>query len=120
MTAAETGQAGERAVAQWLRREGYELRHLNWRRGRYELDIVAYRRAELHFVEVKSRRAGGLTPPEAAMTLRKQRALLHAASAYLAQYPWDGECFFDLAAVDCFPDGSLQIRFHSDVIQCHW
>ena len=34
---------------------------------------------ELHIVEVKTRRADGLTAPEDALTLQKQRALLHAA-----------------------------------------
>ena len=40
-TTAETGRAGERAAAEYLRRAGYEICALNWRSGRYELDIVA-------------------------------------------------------------------------------
>ena len=39
MTTALTGQAGERAAASWLRERGYELCALNWRSGRYELDL---------------------------------------------------------------------------------
>ena len=41
--AAETGRAGERAATEYLRRAGYEICALNWRQGRYELDIVACR-----------------------------------------------------------------------------
>ena len=117
---AETGRQGEQAAAEWLRREGYELLDTNWRSGRYELDIVARRWDELHFVEVKSRRAAGLTSPEEAMTLRKQQALIQAARAYLGWHPWPGEVYFDLAAVDVLPDGSVQVRFIPDVLQMHW
>ncbi|MFG6340738.1 MAG: YraN family protein [Alistipes sp.] len=120
MTAAETGRMGERAAVDYLRREGFELCDLNWRSGRYELDIVAHKAGELHIVEVKTRRADGLTAPEDALTLQKQRALLHAARAYIARSHWMGEVRFDLAAVDCYPDGAMEVRFIPDAFQCHW
>lgn len=78
-TTAETGRAGERAAVEYLRGAGYEICALNWRSGRYELDIVARKAGIVHFVEVKTRRAGSLTPPEAAVTPQKFRALTRAA-----------------------------------------
>ena len=48
--AAETGRAGERAATEYLRRAGYESCALNWRQGRYELDIVACREGVLEWV----------------------------------------------------------------------
>ena len=120
MKTAETGRAGEQAAAGWLRRAGYELLAMNWRAGRYEVDIIARRWDELHFVEVKTRRAGGLTAPEDAMTPQKQRAMLQAARIYTASRRWEGEVFFDLAAVDVLPDGSMQVRFIPDAMQLHW
>ncbi len=120
MTTAEIGQAGERAAAEFLRREGYELCASNWRNGRYELDIVACKAGELHIVEVKSRRADGLTSPEEALTPQKQRALFRAARAYVAWTHWEGEVRFDLVAVDRYADGSVEVRFIPDAWQCHW
>ncbi|MDE6622936.1 MAG: YraN family protein [Alistipes sp.] len=120
MTTAETGRAGECAAAEHLRREGYEMLARNWREGRYELDLVALRDDVLHFVEVKTRRFDGLTPPEAAMTADKCRALRRAASAYLARSGWQGEVQFDLAAVDIRPDGTTDVRFIEEAVEYNW
>ena len=110
--AAETGRAGERAATEYLRRAGYEICALNWRQGRYELDIVALRDGVLHFVEVKTRREGSLTPPEAAATQRKFRALSRAASCYLRTAGWEGEVQFDLAAAEAAADGSVRVELN--------
>lgn len=61
------------------------------RQGRYELDIVACREGVLHFVEVKTRRSGSLTPPRQPVTQRKFRALSRAAACYLRTVGWEGE-----------------------------
>ncbi len=117
---AQTGTTGEQAAAEWLRRNGFEICARNWRSGRYELDIVARRWDTLHFVEVKTRRAGGLTPPEAAATPQKFRALRRAAEAYLAQNGSDLEPQFDLAAVDVMPDGTTEVRLIECAMECNW
>ena len=118
--AAETGRAGERAATEYLRRAGYEICALNWRQGRYELDIVACREGVLHFVEVKTRRAGSLTPPEAAATQRKFRALTRAAARYLRTAGWQGEVQFDLAAVTLSDDGRADVELIERAMEHHW
>ena len=118
--AAETGRRGERAAVDYLRRTGFAILERNWRQGRYELDIVARRWDELHFVEVKTRRAGGLTTPEQALTPRKFAALRRAAEAYMAQHRVDLEPQFDLAAVDVLPDGTLEVRFMERAMESSW
>ena len=119
-TTAETGRAGERAAVEYLRGAGYEICALNWRNGRYELDIVALRGEVLHFVEVKTRRAGSLTPPEAAVTPQKFRALTRAAVRYLAATGGQEEAQFDLAAVDVMPDGRMEVRLVERAMEYNW
>ena len=106
-TTAETGRAGERAAVEYLRGAGYEICALNWRSGRYELDIVARKAGIVHFVEVKTRRAGSLTPPEAAVR-------------YLAATGGQEEAQFDLAAVDVMPDGRMEVRLVERAMEYNW
>lgn len=120
MTTAETGRLGERAATEYLRRAGYEICALNWRSGRYELDIVARREGVVHFIEVKTRRADGLTPPEAAITPQKFRALTRAAQHYLSLTGEEAETQFDLAAVDVLPDGSMEVRLVTGAMEYNW
>ena len=117
---ADTGRRGEQAAVDYLRRVGFAILERNWRSGRYELDIVARRWDELHFIEVKTRRAGGLTTPEEAITPRKFASLRRAAEAYMAQHRVRLEPQFDLAAVDLFPDGSMNVRFTERAMECNW
>ena len=112
-TTAETGRMGERAAAEFLRRAGYEICALNWRSGRYELDIVARKGDFVHFVEVKTRCADGLTPPEAAVTPQKFRALTRAALRYMACTGEEREAQFDLIAVEVMPGGETEVRLDS-------
>ena len=116
----ECGAAGEQAAVDWLRSNGFLIVERNWRAGRYEIDIIASRWGVLHIVEVKTRRADSLTTPEDAITEQKFRSLRRAASAYMAQHRSQEELQFDLIAVDVFPDGTMQVRFIENAMQCNW
>ncbi len=43
----ELGKAGENAAVAYLEEHGYLIRHRNWRKGHFELDIVAAKENEL-------------------------------------------------------------------------
>ena len=120
MTTAETGRIGEEAVAEYLRKKGYSIRARNWRQGRYELDLVALQGEILHIVEVKTRHSGSLTPPEAAATQRKFRALRRATGCYLRTTGWTGEVQFDVAAVEIDVTGALRIEWIENAWECNW
>lgn len=115
-TTAETGRRGEVAAREYLRGAGYLIRELNWRCGRYEIDIVAQRFDTIRFVEVKTRRALGATLPEQALDRRKLSALQRAAELYMSQFRIDLDPHFDFIAVDVLPDDTLQVRYFPDGI----
>ena len=115
-----TGDRGEAIAVEYLRRRGFLICDRNWRCGRYEIDIVATRAGVTHLVEVKTRAAGALVSPEAAVTLSKAAALRRAAEAYLAQRHITGEVEFDLVAVDIFPDGEYEVRYVTNMVEVGW
>ncbi len=114
------GYEGELSARKWLESEGFEILATNWRSGRYEIDIVARKDDTIHIVEVKCRRAMGLTMPEDAIDYRKSRTLLKAATAYIGRYGWEGETQIDLIAVDMLPDGEKLVRYVSNAVLPHW
>jgi putative endonuclease len=85
--AAPAGAAGERAAAEFLRRErGFVVVARNWRSPRDrrdELDLVCGDGDVLVFVEVKTRAAHALVPGYEAITVRKKKALRRACATYL-------------------------------------
>ncbi len=119
-TTLNIGSIGEKAAVKWLRQRGYMMRDLNWRDGRYELDIVAEKLYVTHFIEVKTRRKDGLTTPEDAITKEKFVALVKAARSYIAQNHIKTECQFDLVAVDIEQNGELNIRMIENAMEFRW
>ncbi|MGH9470249.1 MAG: YraN family protein [Terriglobia bacterium] len=80
-----TGQAGESLAYWFLRREGYVVvaRNLRLRPGAGELDLVAWDRATLAFVEVKTRTSDAAGPPEMAVSENQKIRIARAAAIYM-------------------------------------
>ncbi len=111
----EIGQRGEDAAVRFLYSRGFEILHRNWRSGRYEIDIIARRESVIHIVEVKCRRAEGLTTPYEALTAKKFESLVSTAQRYIEQYNVDYEIQFDLIAATHYPDGNIEIDYVPDI-----
>lgn len=89
----ELGERGEVAALAYLKRnQGYEIVATNFRvpLGRAlsgqkltaEIDLIAYDRETLCFIEVKTRSSDSFAAPERAVDLRKQRQIARAARRY--------------------------------------
>ena len=69
----QTGKTGEELAAEYLIARGYIIRDINWKNGKLELDIVAYKDQTLIVVEVKTRSSDLFGHPEDAVNTRKRR-----------------------------------------------
>jgi len=95
----ELGKDGELAAVAYLKENGYKILHTNWRKGHFELDIVAKTEDELVIVEVKTRSEGSIIEPEDAVTNQKIRNLVAAADAYIKFFDIDLPARFDIISV---------------------
>jgi len=76
----------------------------NARLGGVEVDLVIRRGRLVVFVEVKTRRSRRFGPPEAAVDAAKQKRLLRAARAWIAENPGAaGRLRFDVVACHVSP-----------------
>ncbi|MBR5808116.1 MAG: YraN family protein [Alistipes sp.] len=116
----ERGALGEQAAVDYLRQNGFMIVERNYRVGRSEVDIIASRYDELHFVEVKTRKFGTMTAPEEAINEQKMRALRRAATAYMAQHNTPLEPCFSLIAVEMVGNSVESLRFIENALEYGW
>lgn len=95
----DTGKEGELEASAWLKRNGYRILEINWRWHHYELDIIAMQEEELVVVEVKTRSASYLLPPEKAVTKAKIKRIVSATDAYIRYKNLDIDVRFDVIIV---------------------
>jgi len=79
----QIGKTGESIAVQFLRSKGYRILEQNYRTGLGEIDIIAWDRKTLVFVEVKARNSRRFGNPKSAVTSRKQRKISMVALQYL-------------------------------------
>lgn len=103
------GKAGEDAAVAYLERDGYVIRHRNWRRGHLELDIVAAKDNELIVVEVKTRHDTDFGLPQEAVDALKIRRTVRAADTYIKFFQIDAPVRFDIVTV-VGKEGNFQIE----------
>jgi putative endonuclease len=81
----ETGNRGEKAARDYLRKRGYRIRETNYRCGRGEIDIIAEQGDCLVFIEVRTKTSLQFGSPEESVTAVKQARLRRLAMQYLQQ-----------------------------------
>ena len=92
------GKLGEDCAAKFLEAKGYSIIERNFRIRSAEIDIIAKADDVIVFVEVKARSNIRHGLPSEAVTLRKQKKIIEAASVFLQDFP-DYACRFDVVEV---------------------
>lgn len=99
------GDAGERAAATYLKKQGWQILARRYRTPLGELDLVARDGETIVFVEVKTRRSSDAGLPFEAVDRAKQAQLTRLALAYLKRRGWlDRPARFDVISI-VWPDG---------------
>ena len=114
------GTWGEALVADWLRENNYRLAAHSYRCRFGEIDLIAWDKDVLCFVEVKTRTNTQMGLPREYVTPSKQARIRKTAFFYLASNDLDCPARFDVAEVYADAPGdekSVRIVYLEDAFQ---
>ena len=81
----QTGRLAERLAREYLEKENYLIKDVNWRCRESEIDIIAQKGNETVFVEVRAKSSKEFGTPAESITRRKQEKLIAAADRYMSE-----------------------------------
>ncbi len=111
------GKRGEEKAVKLLRRRGYKILVRNYRCRHGEIDIVAFHRGEIVFVEVKSRATEEKGSGLEAVTERKQQKIAKVAAQFLAERRLqERPCRFDVVAITEVP-GAGDVKMKVEIVE---
>lgn len=93
------GKKGENIAYKYLLDRGWHILETNWRKGRFEIDIIASKDEFVVFFEVKYRKSGEYGEAPDFVTKAQQRRIMNAAHDYILENDVDLEARFDIIAV---------------------
>ena len=96
----ELGKKGESAALKYLKKKKYKVISTGFRFHRAEIDIIAFDKKTLVFIEVKTRSNQNFGLPEEAVSAAKQDQIRKAAEGYLVINKLvELECRFDVLSL---------------------
>lgn len=95
----ELGKEGEKAAADFLRKEGYAILQTNYVYQKAEIDIIAQQGDVLAVVEVKTRSSIAFGLPQDFVKPKKIQLLVKAVDNYITENDLDVEARFDIIAI---------------------
>ena len=93
------GRNGEKRAALYLKKNGYKIIETNYKTPISEIDIIAYDKNVLCFIEVKTRKNADFGTPSEAVDKRKQQKIIQGAFSFLQHKNLECEMRFDVVEV---------------------
>jgi len=94
------GKRGEDKAAAFLKKKRYRIIQRGFRYAGGEIDIIAFQRGSLVFIEVKTRRNTEFGRPEEQVSIKKQKQIKKIAAGFLRQNEFPGlSCRFDVISL---------------------
>jgi len=104
-----------------LRWKGYQILERNFLIQGGEIDLVAWHKGMLVFVEVKTRHSRKFGSPAEGVDRKKRQRLEKAAKVFLLRYgDTQPPCRFDLVEVGTGPDGRVRVSQMEDAFRPGW
>jgi putative endonuclease len=111
----QLGMLGEEIAQNYLIKQRYKIVQKGFRLFRGEIDLIAYDKETLVFIEVKTRSPGALGFPEESVNKRKQNQIRKIAEGYLAVNDIDDvECRFDVISLIFDEKGTYALTHYKD------
>ena len=114
----QLGKKGEEAACRFLKKNKYKIVERGYRSPHGEIDIIAYDRKVLVFVEVKTRRSSEFGLPEESVNWRKQQRIRKISQHYLYHHKLQGvDCRYDVVSIDLSVQDEGRVTLIKDAFQ---
>jgi Holliday junction resolvase-like predicted endonuclease len=100
MTNYQSGHDAEKQAAEYLRKQKFKIRKLNWKTRYCEIDIVAEKKKVMWFVEVKSRRNVSQGRGYEYVTAKKLQQMQFAAEMWVQEAGWKDDYRLSVISID--------------------
>ena len=118
MNATERGRWGETLAAIHLEKTGVQILERNWRKGRFEIDLIGKQSDTWVFIEVKVRKFGYAETAFESIDLDKQQRIISAADRFLKQQEQQSNAIrFDILCIE-YGRGNHRIQHIEDAFIC--
>jgi putative endonuclease len=107
-----TGKIGENVARKYLQKNRYKIIEQNYKTKYAEIDLVAKKKNEMIFVEVRTKKGESFGAPEETINKKKLRKLWGNAKAYTVWKKWQGPYRVDAICIVLKPNGKIDRLNH--------